>query len=67
MISHATCQETQRQTHILDVLTGPMISHATSQETHRQTHTLDVFSRPIRELLRKDRDRLTSWMCFEIQ
>ena len=47
MISHATSQETHRQTHLLDVFSGSMISHATSQETQRQTHTLDVFSSPM--------------------
>ena len=33
MISHATSQGTQIQTHCLDVFSNPMISHATSQET----------------------------------
>ena len=34
----------QRQTHLLDVFSGPIISHATSQEKQRQTHCLDVFA-----------------------
>ena len=54
MISHATYQETQRQTHLLDVFSGPMISHATSQETQRQTHLLDAFSGPLISQKRKD-------------
>ena len=47
MISHATPQETQRQTDKLYVCSGPMISHATSQEIQIQTHKLDVLSGPM--------------------
>ena len=42
-MSHTTCQQIQRQTHLLDILSSDMISHATSQEAQRQTHSLDVF------------------------
>ena len=47
MISHATSQETLRQTHSLNMFSGPMINHATSQEILRQTHSLGLFSGPL--------------------
>ena len=56
-----------RETHKLDVFSGPMISHATSKETQRQTHQLDVFSgHMISQLLRKHRDKLTNCICFQV-
>ena len=43
MVSHATSQETQRQTYSLNVF----LSDVTTQETQRQTYQLDVFASPM--------------------
>ena len=43
MISHATCQETEIETHSLDMFSSPIISHATHEEKQRQAHSLDMF------------------------
>ena len=59
MISHAT---SQRQTHSLNMLSGPMITDATSQEAQRQTHLLHVFSGPMvsHGTSQENRGKLTS-------
>ena len=63
MISHATSDKTQRQTHSLDVFSGPMISNTTSEETEIDSLSGCVF-RPHDQSCNfsGNTDRLTLWM-----